>query len=205
MGLKMTNLTAKLLPLVIYFSLAPVFAAVEKPAAQIELKNGKSRVEFTALGSSGLTITGKTSDDHPVTGNFKVDGKKVSGTARLELEGLDTGMEMRNKHMKEKYLEVPKFPEAKFTLTELTLPGDPTADFLAKQIPFKGEMLLHGQTKPVTGFVDAEKKGTDLNLEFTFALKMGQFQIQTPSFLGITVAEDVNVLVQAKSPLVVKN
>lgn len=176
-----------------------VYAAVDEKI--LDVKKGSSRVEFTATGTSQLTIKGKTKEENPVDGKLVLKGQNLTGTAQLSLAGLDTGMGLRNRHMKEKYLEVEKYPQAELTLTELVLPKPVSGDFSAEKVPFKGDLLLHGQKKPVTGMVNVTKKNSEFEFEFNFALKMGEFGIATPSFMGVTVAEEVNVLVHAKSQL----
>src|SRR5438046_2728106 len=76
-------------------------------------KNGE--VEFLATGRpSALKIRGKIKEDakDALTGKLQVTGANVTGTAKLALDMLDTGIDLRNKHMKEKYLETGKFPTA---------------------------------------------------------------------------------------------
>src|SRR3954449_1384388 len=69
----------------------------------------ESGVTFRAAGPAGLTIEGSTAD-LAVTD----EGDNVAVT--VPLGNLHTGIEVRDRHMKEKYLEVGKFPEAKLVL-----------------------------------------------------------------------------------------
>jgi polyisoprenoid-binding protein YceI len=183
-----------------------VLQAANVPTGKaLEFEKGKSAVEFLATGTpSAVKIRGKTTEEQPLKGKFAVQGGKLNGTVTLGLTSLDTGIELRNKHMKEKYLEVEKFPTAEFTMTQLELPSAFTGkEAKADSLPFTGELLLHGVKKPVKGTATAEKNADKMNMKFQFTVKMTDFGIQVPNFLGIKVAEEVQVSVQA-NPLMVE-
>jgi polyisoprenoid-binding protein YceI len=185
--------------------LCAVLQAANVPGGKdLEFEKGKSAVEFLATGiPSAVKIRGRTTEDQALKGKFKVQENKVSGTVKVALATLDTGIELRNKHMKEKYLEVEKFPVAEFTMNKFELPATFSAkEAKADSLPFEGELLLHGVKKNVTGTVKAEKSAEKMNLQFQFNVKMTDFGIQVPNFLGIKVAEEVQVSVQANPVLV---
>ncbi len=105
--------------------------------------------------------------------------------------------------MKETYLETQKFPQSELTLTTLTLPDSATGDsFEASQVPFQANLLLHGVTKPISGTVDVKKKGKNAELAFDFKFPLNSFGIETPSFMGIKVTDDVQVTVSLNAELV---
>ena len=62
-----------------------------------------SRVSFGASGPAGMKIEGTTADL-----SVADDGANVVTT--VPLANLTTGIGLRDHHMKEKYLEVPKYP-----------------------------------------------------------------------------------------------
>jgi len=80
-------------------------------------------------------------------GNFSYDEKapsksKVSIT--IEMKSIDSNHAERDKHLRsDKYLAVNKFPTAKFVSTSFTETKDGKAIL-------KGDLTLHGVTKPVT-------------------------------------------------------
>jgi polyisoprenoid-binding protein YceI len=155
-------------------------------------------VEFLAIGNpSALKIRGKAEEvdsKKPIEGNLVLQGDKVSGKVACALDSFDTGIAMRNHHMKEKYLETQKFPQAVLSLTQMTLPAEAkAAEFDVKNVPFKGDLTLHGVTKPVEGVATVSRKGTKVNYGFEFKLKSSDFAIATPSFMGITMADEVTV------------
>jgi len=120
----------------------------------------------------------------------------VTGEITFDLATLDTGIEMRNSHMKDKYLEIGRFPQAKLKLTEVTLPSSWSMDQPEiKDAAFKGLLTLHGIEKPVSGTFSASKNGSGIGVDAKFTTKITDFGIEIPKYLGITVADEVNMQV----------
>lgn len=181
-------------------------AAVPLAKEGLDLGKAKQDVEFLAVGRpSAIKIHGVAKEgngEKPVRGTLKLDGLSVAGTAKLKLDTFDTGMDLRNRHMREKYLETQKFPEAEISITKLVLPeafrGEKSS---AEGIPFEGTLTLHGTKKPISGTAKARKEAASLALDFSFKVPMTDYGIEPPSFMGITVKDDVAVTVQLEGPL----
>lgn len=139
----------------------------------------KGTASFVSTANPGLlTIEG---EGGVLTGNLEVVEGKVVGTLDVALKDLDTDNSLRNKHMREKYLEVKKFPKATLKLepTQIKPKGD-----------FKGWLTIKGQTKPVIG--SYEFNNGDVGATMSFDVK--DFPaIGIPSYLGITVSDFVVV------------
>lgn len=147
-------------------------------------------VNFLAVGKpSALKIHGKASGPEA---KLNLEGTKLTGFAEFDMNKLDTGINLRNEHMKEKYLQVKEHPKAKLTLTDAAVdPAFATTLTNGGEKPFKGKLQLHGQERDVEGTYTA-KNGL---VQAKFQIKLTNFGIEIPSYLGITVAElvDVNV------------
>lgn len=150
----------------------------------------KGETSFIAKGfPSAIKIEGKApAPEGQVT--LKSDPKvtEVSGHFSLDLSKLDTGIGMRDRHMKEKYLEVEKFKNAQLTIDPVSFAGSVKAG----KAPFTGKLNLHGVEKPVKGeyeltLVDDKTWAIKAN----FNLKLSDFNIDVPKFSGITVADEV--------------
>lgn len=165
--------------------------AAETSAATFNA-SGTGNVEFLALGRPAMIkILGKS--DGP-KGDLKAEKGALSGKLILDLNNFDTGIKLRNEHTKDKYLEVGKFPQAELTLDPLTLAElEGGKDFSKEKVPFKGTLKLHGEEKPVSGEADISRKGKELAVKAEFSIKTVDFKIETPKYMGITVAEDVKV------------
>lgn len=154
-----------------------------------------SKVKFLAIGRpSLLKINGEGSAPK---GQVKIDGAKATGSFEFDLDSLKTGIDLRDSHMKEKYLQTAQFKDAKLTIDSLSLPAgwDPNKPALADQ-PFEGKLLLHGVEKPVKGTFKVEGgNAAQLPVAAEFQIKLTDYAIDIPSYAGIKVADDVKVQV----------
>jgi polyisoprenoid-binding protein YceI len=151
--------------------------------ARIE-KQGASDVAFTATGPAGLRIVGTTSDLSVTDGasEFRIT---------VPLSNLTTGIGLRDSHMRDKYLQVPSYPNAELVVerSSLQLP----ADGAASDATVAGTLRLHGQVKPVQVHYHSARSGRAVTVGGGFHINMNDFGIQVPSYLGITVKPDVDV------------
>lgn len=172
---------------------------------EVDLSSGKADVQFLAVARpGGVHIRGKTSDkaNDPLQGKLTIDGSAVTGSASYKLDALDTGIALRTQHMKEKYLETPKFPQAKLQLTKLRLPQALVdGDFVAKDEPFEAELTLRDETKTITGRVAVRREGDSIQMQFTFPVSLKQYKVPPPAFMGIHVEDEVQVIANIKSKL----
>jgi len=148
----------------------------------------ESPVSFLATGKPGfLKIRGEGAS---LSGAATDEGGKLSGSFKVALSALKTGIDLRDEHMKEKYLETGKHPEASLTL-------DPIAVDLAKggdDLAFTGKLTVKGVEKPVSGTFDLEpEKDGAVKGKAVFKVVIEDYPIGVPSHLGVTVAESVEV------------
>ena len=167
--------------------------------SSLNLDQGTGSIEFHATGHpSSIKIVGKGSAPH---GKLTFTDLDVSGETTFDLSSLDTGIEMRNKHMKEKYLEVQKFPQAKLNITHLVFAQPLTENQTLDRVPFTGNLSLHGVEHPVSGTVHLDKKGNKISINAEFSLKIRAFSITEPSFAGISMADEVLINIQSSATL----
>jgi polyisoprenoid-binding protein YceI len=119
--------------------------------------------------------------------------RPFSGSVVVDLRTLDTGIGLRNEHLREKYLEVNKTPGFDTaTLSELDLIGlDPEAP--EGKGSFAGSLTVHGVTKKVTGPVEVHEAGGGLRVKASFAVDLVDYGIAKPRYLGIGVTNVVQV------------
>lgn len=144
-----------------------------------------AEAKFKGSGTGGFKLEGKTSEV-----DVKDDGKIF--TVVVQLKNLTTGISLRDSHMRDKYLEVGKFPE-----TTLAVP------FEALKIPdngkdgegdAKGQVTLHGVTREQAfHYKGACSKEGLCDVTGTLPLNFNDFGIQVPKYLGITVKPEVTV------------
>jgi polyisoprenoid-binding protein YceI len=164
------------LGLSLLFGVAGAHAALTAPK--------DARVAFEVAGPAGMKIEGATSE-------LKIEEADGNVVLDVPLTNLVTGIALRDKHMKEKYLEVQKFPDATLVVARSALHVPPSGAHAQSDAP--ATLKLHGQTRPVTVHYDATGEGDGLSVNGTFHVKMDEFGIAVPSYLGVTVKPDVDV------------
>ena len=174
--MKVTNLAPVL------FALLMPFAADAKLAA-----SGSASVSFAATGPAGMRIVGSSSD-------LSVADDAQNITVTVPLGNLKTGVDLRDQHMRDKYLEVPKYPNAELVVAKsaIKIPapgGDSSGDA-------HGTMKLHGKTKDVSFHYVARKDGGAMKVGGTVRIDMRDYGISVPSYLGVTVKPEVDVEVK---------
>ncbi len=177
-----------------------IVASVAEAKVTADLSKAKSKkVTFVCIGKpSALKIEGVGED---LTGKFTKDGDKFDGEAHLKIDTIDTGVGLRNKHMREKYLESGKFPDAIIKIRKLPWGPADDKDFAEQEGPFEGDLTLHGVTKPVKGTAKVERKAGILTSHVAFSTTIPEYNVDIPSFMGVTVASSVDVLVDLEVPV----
>jgi len=118
------------------------------------------------------------------------DPGTVSGALRVDLQTLETGIAVRDRHMRENYLEVEKGPEfAVATFDKIRI------EKLAGKSTFKGTLLLHGQRQEVTGVADLQQRDGRIRVQAQFPIKVSAFQIPKPTYLGVGVRDEIQIKV----------
>ena len=117
----------------------------------IDTKEAHAFIQFRIqhLGYSWLTGRFNT-----FSGSFEYDDKnpeKASVMVEIDTASVDSNHAERDKHLRgEDFLDVEKYPKAKFVSTSFSEKADGTA-------VLEGNLTLHGVTKPVT--IDVEHVG----------------------------------------------
>lgn len=174
--------------------------------------NKRDVVSFTSDAPIEL-IVGNTSN---INGSVQVDDsldlsrKPLEATFNVDLNTIDTGIALRNEHMRNNFLETKKYPKATFTLKTLQMakpvvlkPGEKV------QLQAVGDFTLHGKTvtKQVPVWVTYFKKcpatatkmpGCDLiQISAEFKVPFKDHDIKRPEIVFQKLADTVIVKVAA--------
>jgi polyisoprenoid-binding protein YceI len=117
------------------------------------------------------------------------------GSLAVDLRSIDTGIALRNDHLREKYLEVDKgagYEQA--VLSDVMLQGV-NADAPTGKGSFTGSLMLHGVKKTVTGPVEIRQAGTGWRVRASFPVNLPDYNIDKPRYLGVGVKDTVQVSV----------
>jgi polyisoprenoid-binding protein YceI len=133
--------------LIVSFWALPATAAPTKPVTYVMADDPHSSTEATFMFKTYLLrFTGRTPK---VTGQASVsldDMARASGKVEVDLASLDTGITLRNDHMR-KTLETEKFPTATFKFTGIKLVGNKLAPSQTTSGTATGELTIHGVTR----------------------------------------------------------
>lgn len=115
------------------------------------------------------------------------------GNLVVDLRMIDTGITLRNEHLREKYLEVDKTPGYdKATLSDIDLKGM-NPDSPDGKGTFTGSLMLHGTKRTVSGPVEVRKAGSGVRVKAAFPLNLSEYNIPEPRYLGVGVKNTVQV------------
>ena len=157
-------------------------------AEDLAVKNCK--VTFKTTGKPVIVkIDGKAGG---CTGKVSVDGDKITSSSfEVKTATLDTGIELRNKHLKENYIKVKEFPVSTLTISSAENVAAQRKGAVGAENKFTGEMELAGAKKAIDGKYSV--KGSTVTA--TFSIELNDFKIKTPSFMGVAIADKVHVTV----------
>lgn len=159
---------------------------VAAPASASLSTSGDAKVVFKAAGPAGLSFEGKGQD-------IKVKEEGSSVLVTVKLDGLATGIELRDRHMKEKYLETAKYPTATLEVDKAKI-HFPEGSAVTGSAD--GKLTLHGVTRLVKVTYHADGDGKKARVDGSMRFNMKDFKIEVPNYLGVTVKPTVDVEVK---------
>ncbi len=115
----------------------------------------------------------------------------IGGALLVKLDTLETGIGLRDHHLRDNYLEVGKgagYDVATLENIQLEKSDGKSA--------FRGTLLLHGQKRQVSGVSTIHRKADgSIRVDAEFPLKVSEFSIPKPTYLGVGVRDEIQVKV----------
>jgi polyisoprenoid-binding protein YceI len=162
----------------------------------LSFKEADGKVGFLAVGKPAMIkIVGEGTGPQ---GDLTIADGKLQGTLTIDMTKLTTKIDLRDDHMKNKYLEVGKYPTSTITFKDFSLKLETLTASAIEQV-FSADLQLHGVTKPVTGTIKLSKDNTTVIGVASFKIKVTDYMDTLPSYAGIKVADDVEVTVDLKT------
>ena len=127
-----------------------------------------------------------------VTGEVTVANpdQPLDGALLVDLQSLETGIGLRDRHMKSNYLEVERGAEyAAARLEEIRI------ERLSGKTTFRGLLTLHGERREVTGTAEIKPTASGYRVDANFPVRMSEFRIPDATYLGVGVKNEVQVRV----------
>lgn len=115
---------------------------------------------------------------------------RLTGALQVKLTTLQTGIAMRDRHLRSTYLEVEKGRAYATAVLE-----NIRVDKLDGKGTFRGTLTLHGRRREVVGTSVVQRKDDGVRVQAEFPVKIADFAIPEPTYLGVGVREEVQVKV----------
>lgn len=161
-------------------------------AAVLQLHEQAGSIKFTAIGKPAmLRISGEGLGPE---GQLNLEDKKISGEVQVQLKSLKTGIDLRDEHMKNKYLEVSSYPDAKLKLNNIDFPQS-LEHFTGKATSqkFSGILTLHGVSMPIEGQFDISADDKSFQIKAQYSINLSDYNIQIPNYAGLKIADKVDI------------
>jgi len=165
-------------------------------------------VLLTAVNTNGfaqklITKTGSIKFQASTPSNEEVAAENKSVSAVLEqstgdfaalvlIKGFRFKVALMEEHFNENYMESEKFSKAtlkgkieNFNIAEVTS--------TAKNFTLKGDLTIHGKTKPITIIIKVSKAASGVNAIGSFEVKPEDFEIEIPSLVRKKIADKIKI------------
>lgn len=109
----------------------------------------------------------------------------------VDLNTLDTGIGLRNRHMRENYLETDQFPKASFK-GKIVKADTMQADSF--QVQVQGTMSIHGVDRQMDVNGTIKKMNGSLRIRTQFVVKLSDHNIKIPSIMFYKIDENMDVI-----------
>jgi polyisoprenoid-binding protein YceI len=171
--------------------------AAEAPAWQIDRGDVRVTVPLKPGGAFAATTTALSGTVRLVEAAPGTKPARLTGDVVMDLTNIDTGIALRNQHLRENYLEVGKgagFDKAVLTNIRLAVAD---GDGFEGDTGFTAVLSLHGVAKEVAGKMEVRREGTARRVRAEFPVTLTDFGITPPVYLGVGVGNKLLVKVEA--------
>lgn len=141
------------------------------------------RVNEILFGQKNVAV-GRTSS---VTGHIVVNGTTVTGgTFTVDMASVKSDQSRRDVQFRGRIMDVTQYPDSTFTLTRPISLAPLPSPGAGKSYPAQGNLTLHGQRRPVTLTVHAERTGGTIRVSGSIPVAFARWDIANPSFGPVT-------------------
>ncbi|MBS4001718.1 MAG: YceI family protein [Desulfobulbaceae bacterium] len=108
----------------------------------------------------------------------------------VDLNSVDTGIGLRNRHMREDYLHTDKYQFTNFKGNLTTIKEVSQTEF---DVVASGKMFIHGVTREISINGKIYKVPNGYQLKSQFIVKLTDYNIKVPKFMFVRISEDIQL------------
>jgi polyisoprenoid-binding protein YceI len=144
------------------------------------------------LGGQSHTAVGRSSS---VTGQMVIKGTTVkTASFSVKMSTIHTDSAQRDSQFDGRIMEVATYPTGTFALIRpIALAPVPVAGTI-KTYSATGNLTLHGQTRPVTFPLKAERTGSGIEVQGAIPVLFSKWGIPNPSFTGFVTTQNHGIM-----------
>lgn len=174
----------RLLLVLLFLSIPSQVSAAET----YKLDNQNSEAQFKSDAALN-TFYGKT---RSLSGWVKLDPQHIDRTEAefsVDLASIKTGNRLRDKHMREKFLETTLHPQMNFKLERVLTTEKKILPDVPQPIKIQGSFSLHGVTRSevIDLTIHHDQSQHTLKIQGTFPIDLSTYKIKQPSFMDMFV------------------
>lgn len=172
--------------------------------------SGRDHVSFTSDAPIELIVGRTNKIKGEITIDDSLDLKKLAPKVSFEVDlaSIDTGIPLRNEHMRDNFLETKKYPKAIFNVKKIA-PSPKLQDGKTVNLIAKGDFTVHGITVKkdipvqVTYFKESDfthnkfEHGDVIRVKSTFDIPLDEHNIKRPEVIMQKLAKEVIVTINA--------
>jgi polyisoprenoid-binding protein YceI len=150
------------------------------------------RVQEQLAGIGANTAVGRTPN---VSGTLTLSGTTVTSVeVTADMTTLQSDDDRRDNSLRRQALETNSFPTASFKLSEPIELGSLPADGTTLSKTAKGELTLHGVTRPISIDLKAARQGGVIAITGSMTITFADFNIQKPTSFIVLSVDDHGVM-----------
>lgn len=172
--------------------------------------SGRDHVSFTSDAPIELIVGRTNKINGEITIDDSLDLKKLPPKVSFEVDlaSIDTGIPLRNEHMRDNFLETKKYPKTAFVATKI-IPLSKLQDGKTINLTGKGDFTVHGITVQkdipvqITYYKESDfthnkfEHGDIIRVKSTFEIPLDEHKIKRPEVIMQKLAEKVIVTIDA--------
>jgi polyisoprenoid-binding protein YceI len=149
------------------------------------------RVKEVLFGQNHVAV-GRTS---AITGHLTISGTTVTAAAfTVQMATIKSDESERDAQFRGRIMDTAAYPTATLTLTKPIALGTLPAASVVKGYTAVADLTLHGQTRPVTFPVSAERTSSEIEVSGSIPVLFANWDIPNPSFTGFVTTQNHGVL-----------